>query len=199
MIPCFRKSILLLAVACSLPFVGIAIAWTATKANDGDAKIVFPPEHSVLLQGTFHLIAKGIDGELKLDGQTQAWEGFQWPLRVAKIGLSPGIHEIEVGQRKVEFVVGLSPEEHDGPKDWPIVRGHQIRTDVKRCAACHQTLVQDGRTAVGELKGPAACFECHKQARIEQRHPNLIKPLNCQECHTLHGSSNKSFLKPGVK
>lgn len=163
-------------------------------------KILFPPEHRVMICGTYHVIVKGEAGELKVDGQPQPWEDFAEPIHVARLGLSPGIHTVEVAGRKIDFAVGMNADEHDGPKDWEFFRCHQIKPDEKRCGWCHQTTVQDGKMAVGQPRGAEACFECHQPAEWEAKHkPATQSDARCTNCHSLHGSSRKGLLKPDVK
>ncbi len=181
----------------AIGLAGRGIPQDRPKADD--VKIVFPPDRAVLLAGTFNVIVKGGQGSLSVDGQPQPWDAFAPPLRVTRIGVTPGLHEIRIGDRKVAFSVGLSEEEHDGPKDWPIYRFHGIPAFV-RCSVCHETSQKDGLASVAGLKGAKACFACHKVAEFEARHSHTLKPLeHCQNCHALHGSARKSLLKAPVK
>lgn len=165
----------------------------------GEGKVVFPPPRAVLMVGTFYVIVKGGEGELLVDGRPQTWEPFAPPLRVAKVGLYPGVHEIRIGRRTIPFSVALNEEEFEGPRDWPIYRLHTISAH-EQCGACHVTRLVDGRTSVEGLKGASACFACHRKADFEVRHSHPFPPLeHCQNCHALHGSPRKSLLKDHPK
>jgi len=164
-----------------------------------DVKIIFPPPNAVLLVGTFYVIVKG-EGELFVDGQRQPWEPFAPPLRVAKVGLYPGLHEIRVGRRTISFSVALNEEEFEGPRNWPLYRLHTISAH-QQCEACHVVSRSAGGLASIEgLKGPSACFACHRRTDFEARHSHPFPPLeHCQNCHALHGSPRKSLLKAEPK
>lgn len=191
----------MLALVAACMVLGYAAAGPLEPpGTPGEAKVVFPPDRAVILTGTFQVIAKGLDGELKVDGQARPWEPFASPLKVAKVGVLPGVHEIQIGDRKIPFVVGLSAEEHEGPRQWPVVRSHSIKVDERRCGDCHETSQTEGKLAVGQLRGAKACFECHKAPDFEVIHSRPLEPeARCQKCHALHGSSRKSLLKPSVK
>jgi hypothetical protein len=188
----------------------VAAAWAAGRGVAADElRILFPPDKAVVTTGTFRVIVKGGEGNLKVNGKPKKWEAFQMPIRVAEIGLSPGMHEIDIGGRKIEFAVGVE-DDHEGPRDWPVVRQHVIPND-KLCTACHQTGANQGRMTLGELKSTDACFTCHKRGDVDKVHaaerPDdkpAAKPAprtaeTCQTCHVLHSSARKGLLKPSVK
>lgn len=184
----------------SLLTIAIALAGLRAETNDPKAvpprsgKVLFPPNHAVIFRGTFHVIVEGGDGELTVDGKPQPWEPFAPPLRVAKIGLNPGMHEIQIGREKVEFCVGLSEEEHEGPRDWPHVRSHTMPAE-RRCAACHTTHDEGGKLALAPPRMPEACFSCHVAGDFESIHSAPVTKLGrCSECHDLHGSPRESLL-----
>lgn len=165
-----------------------------------EGKVIFPPSNAVLMVGTFYVIVKGGEGDLFVDGQRQSWEAFAPPLRVAKVGLYPGLHEIRVGRRTIRFSVALNEEEFEGPRDWPIYRLHTISAH-EQCGACHVVgRSGDGLTSLEGLRGPSACFACHRRTDFEARHSHPFSPLeHCQNCHALHGSPRKSLLKAEPK
>ena len=66
---------------------------------------------------------------------------FRSPLSVARVGFTPGVHQIRIGSRKIDFSVALNEEEHDGPREWEIHRHHSIPAFV-RCSVCHQTSIR---------------------------------------------------------
>lgn len=170
-----------------------------TPPPPAEGKVVFPPPNSVLMVGTFYVIVKGGDGQLLVDGQRQPWEAFAPPLRVAKVGLYPGLHEIRVGRRVIPFSVALNEEEFEGPRNWPSYRLHTISAH-KGCAGCHVTRSVGGLTAIEGLKGASACFACHPKVDFEARHSHPFPPLeHCQNCHALHGSPRRSLLKADPK
>jgi predicted CXXCH cytochrome family protein len=167
----------------------------AEPMRPSGAKILFPPDRAILMVGTFHVIVKGGQGDLYVDGQAQPWEPFEPPLRVAKVGLCPGTHEIRVGNQSIRFVVALSEEEHDGPKDWPLHYLHSINAQ-RRCSGCHATHETNGRLAVGALKPSDACFACHRRDRFQDTHVHLTGPLDhCRDCHALHDAMRRPLMK----
>jgi predicted CXXCH cytochrome family protein len=186
---------------CGSAILGtVAVVLSGQPQREVEAKVIFPPTRSVLLSGSIHVIARAVEGELKVDGQPQPWEAFASPLRVAKLGLASGMHDVQIGKRKLRFVVGASAEEHEGPKDWQVWHFHPIKTDAKRCEACHETSQSDGKTAVGAVKPSKCCYDCHRPVDVEAKHAHPMKSLeDCQSCHALHGSNRKSSLKAPVK
>lgn len=169
----------------------------AAPANDG---VLFPPDRIVLLSGSFDVICKGEGAALEVDGKQREWEPFQPPLYVAHLRLSPGLHELLIGDRRREVVVALNEEEHDGPDDWPHHRYHQMNTNPNRCGDCHETGKQVDRTVVGEIRSPDACLECHKPVDFEATHSHPLEPIeHCETCHAMHGSSREGLLKAPVK
>ena len=178
------------------------LAWAGAVApQDKTARptrILFPPDHAVILSGHFDVIVRGPQAELAIDGQRQAWEPFAPPVYVLRVSLEPGQHKIEVAGQTRRFMVAAYVGDPAAPRDWPTVRRHPINSEEERCADCHQLSHRDGQLVVGELKGQQACFECHHQAGFEAAHARLSGPLeSCSTCHTLHASGRKSFLKAG--
>ncbi|MGO8745776.1 MAG: hypothetical protein ACLQNE_07280 [Thermoguttaceae bacterium] len=174
-------------------------ARAAPAASIDSSRVIFPPNHAVILAGTFNVIAKGMPGELTVDGQPQKWDPFAPPLSVARVGFTPGVHQIRIGSRKIDFSVALNEEEHDGPREWEIHRHHSIPAFV-RCSVCHQTSIQAGLAIVGPPRTPRACFDCHPKADTLATHADLLKPLDrCQSCHSLHDSTYKDLLKAPPK
>ena len=186
-------------VCCLLP----SFAATQTpreKAAADKAKVVFPPDHAVLLSGTFDVITRGAEATLKVDGMPRQWGAFTGPVQVAQVGLGPGLHELRIGDRRLEIVVALNAEEHDGPNDWEVFEHHSVGDGEDRCADCHETERQGGQVAVGQLMPYTACFECHDFVDFDVTHSHPLEPLeHCQMCHALHGSSRKGLLKAPAK
>lgn len=198
-------------VPLAVGIVAVPLAWACwvgvlrcderlpTPPSPAEGKVIFPPPNGVLLVGTFYVIVKGGEGDLLVDGQRQPWEAFAPPLRVARVGLYPGLHEIRVGRQVIPFSVALNEEEFEGPRNWPYYRLHTISAH-ERCGACHITRSVDGLTAIEGLKGASACFACHRKGDFEARHSHPFRPLeHCQNCHALHGSPRKSLLKAAPK
>ena len=180
--------------------LGYAAAFSADEPEPVQDDVLFPPDQAVLLSGSFDVIWKGEGGALEVDGRPREWEPFQPPLHVAHLRLSPGMHELRIGDRRRQLVVALNEEEHDGPDDWPQLRQHQMNTNENRCGDCHETSKQLDRTAVGELRSPHACLECHEPVDFEITHSHPLKPIeHCETCHALHGSPHKGLLKAPAK
>ncbi|HUT93930.1 MAG TPA: cytochrome c3 family protein [Thermoguttaceae bacterium] len=200
-----RQNRLRLVLSTGLVLAGLVLGYAVAHCADEPAKpaddgVLFPPDHAVLLSGTFDVICKTDEAVLEVDGKPREWEPFEPPLRVAHLGLSPGMHELRIGDRRREIVVALNEEEHDGPEDWPILRRHQMNRDPGRCGDCHQTTKQDDRVVVGELKSYEACIECHDAVDFEATHSHPLEPIeHCRMCHALHGSARKGLLKAPVK
>jgi len=190
-----------LGLLIGTPLFCLLFCLTAAVASKENAKtaangVLFPPNRVVLLSGNFDVICRGTKAALKVNGRARPWEPFESPLRVSHLTLAPGVHEVQIGNRRIEFSVAMNEEEHDGPEDWKIFRYHPVTSGKKRCAACHETRPNGKTTTVGKLKSHKACFECHESADLEVDHSHIQEPLEaCQTCHALHGSSRKSLLK----
>ncbi len=160
--------------------------------------VISPPERAVLSSGDFYVICKGDVGGLAVDGESRPWGPFAEPLHVVRVRLTPGTHEVRVGDRKV--AVCVAAEGQEAPAGWETYRLHPIEAGGGACGRCHETAQRDGRT---EVKGPkpfAACLECHKPAEFEAKHSHPLDPLkHCGSCHAPHGSPRKGLLKPPVK
>ena len=200
-----RETRFRLGLSIGLVLVGLVLAYAAAvpseeKARPKDDGVLFPPDRAVLLSGSFDVICRTDQTSLEVDGKPREWEPFQPPLRVAHLRLSPGMHEIRIGDRRREVVVALNEDEHDAPKDWAVHRHHEMNHTEQGCADCHQTAKQNGRITVGELKSYRACFECHESVDFDVTHSHPLEPIeHCQMCHALHGSTRKALLKAPVK
>ena len=179
----------------------LGYAGIVTSEEQAEVKVVFPPERAVLLSGNFDVVCEADEAELLVDGKPQAWEPFEPPLRVSRVGLIPGMHEIQIGKRRIEICVALNEEEHDGPRDWQIREFHQGDGKGKnRCAACHVTTAKSQHTVVGELKPDTACLKCHESVDLAVTHAELPEPLElCGKCHVLHGSNRPALLRAPAK
>lgn len=164
-------------------------------------KVLFPLQETILLSGRFDVICKAKPGaRLTVDGREQSWEPFQPPVFAARVGLSPGIHEIGVNDKVLEICVALNEEEHDAPSDWQFAYKHALMSGEKRCDKCHQASHQKGVTTVGKWKGYKACLECHSPIEFEATHAHPLEPLEpCQMCHAVHGAKRKGLLKAPIK
>ena len=194
-----------LGLSTGLVLVGLALGYAVAVPSDEPAKpaddgVLFPPDRAVLLSGSFDVICKADDTALEVDGKAQPWEPFEPPVHVAHLRLSPGVHELRIGDRRREIVVALNEDEHDGPDDWPLLRHHEMNRNQDRCGDCHETTEQEGRVVVGELKSYEACFECHEPVEFEATHAHPLEPIeHCQMCHALHGSARKGLLKAPIR
>ena len=169
-------------------------------AADEKPRVLFPLEGTVLMSGHFDVIAKGFKGPLEVDGRPVPWEPFKAPVRVGHVYLSPGYHQLNVGKRRMEFVVALNSEEHDGPEDWLFAERHEMSGGGDACADCHATKDDAGLTVVGDLLPHKACFHCHEKDEFEPIHSRALEPdEQCRKCHALHGSTREFLLKASVK
>ncbi len=167
------------------------------KALKDEPKVVSPPDHAILLSGHLDVIYRGDKAELEIDSRAVEWEEFyDGVVRVGHVHLSPGMHQMKIGDRKVQLCVALNEMEHDGPSDWKIYRAHTMSGEKDRCAECHDAETREGRMVVGKLMAPDSCTACHTESDIKEPHAELLQPLkSCQTCHALHGSPYKHLLK----
>ena len=173
--------------------LGVSGEKAADKEETG---IIFPPDHAVLLSGNVDLICKTNKPNFEIDSRKHEWDFCGNPVHVARVRLFPGVHELKIGDKKVEVVVALNEDEHDGPADWKIQWIHKTDNDPARCHACHEVDKKEGRVSVGKVKSQKACQKCHEPADLQEDHPGITKPLeNCLTCHAMHGSPHKSLLK----
>ncbi len=166
------------------------------KATEEAAKVVSPPDRSVLLSGNFDVIYCGGEATLEIDSRPIPWEeSYVSPIRVGHVHLSPGVHRVKIGDRNVQLCVALNEMEHDAPSDWQIHRVHTMSAEKDRCAECHDAESQDKRVIVGKVLIPDSCMTCHTEREVKEIHHEFIQPLkSCQTCHTLHGSPHPSLL-----
>jgi len=156
--------------------------------------VISPPDHGVLSTGSFYVICKGDAGDLTVDGAARPWAAFAEPLHVAHLRLTPGTHELAIGERKL--TVCIADEGKAGPAGRDAYYVHAILA----CGRCHETAQRDGRTEVKAQKAFSACLECHKSAEFEAKHSHPLEPLkHCAFCHAPHGSPRKGLLKAPVK
>jgi predicted CXXCH cytochrome family protein len=157
-------------------------------------QVISPPANAVLSSGRFYIICKGGPADLVVDGRPQPWGAFAKPVLAAKLQLTPGRHELSIGERSVSVWVEGTPS----PEGWSAAGVHSIGADA--CASCHETTRRDGLTAVGRVKSSSACLECHRPAEFEAKHAHPLKPLeHCGSCHTPHGSPYKGLLREPAK
>ena len=185
-------------VVAGLLLVGSAsLVISEEKAADKkESGIISPPDHAVLLSGHIDVICKTDKPNFEIDSQKHEWEFRGNPVRVARVRLFPGMHELKIGDKKIEVVVALNEDEHDGPADWKIQRSHKMENDPARCQACHEVDKKCGHVSVGKFKSHQACLKCHETADLKEEHPGIAKALeDCQTCHTIHGSPHKPLLK----
>ncbi|NUQ64824.1 MAG: hypothetical protein HUU20_20365 [Pirellulales bacterium] len=180
--------------------VGYVFAAKPDPQPTNEVRIVSPPNHAVLLSGRFEVIAKAPDGKFVLDGEPCESEPFRSPVRVKRVWLDPGVHELRVGDQRTEFVVALNEMEHDGPRDWEIYRFHPIEPGDDRCGACHDTEAKDGLVAVGDIPSDDACTSCHTETKVQAVESHRVPVLgSCNTCHAIHGAPRRDLLKPSVQ
>jgi predicted CXXCH cytochrome family protein len=192
-----------LAVLAVGTIAGLVLLGSASQVVSGEKPaekektgVISPPDHAVLLSGNIDVICKTDKPDFEIDSQKHEWEFFGNPVRVARIRLFPGMHELKVGDKKIEVVVALNEDEHDGPADWKIQRSHKMDNDPARCQGCHRVEKKDDQVSVGKLKSHDACLKCHETDELKVQHPDIAQPLEkCKTCHALHGSPYKALLK----
>jgi len=202
-----RRGLVLFPLLGCVVFGYLAVAASEKEPADGELEVLWPPEHVALLSGNFDVIVKVPRPEpadplpLELNGQPQPWDAhFTGAVRVAHLRLSPGVYELKIGDRRIDFAVALNEEEHDGPRDWPTYRNHTTPVTADRCAGCHEDSTEGGEARVGKAKPYKACFECHHAVEFQVIHSHPVQPLeNCDMCHSMHGSANKRLLRGPVK
>jgi predicted CXXCH cytochrome family protein len=166
------------------------------KADEKEKTVISPPDHAVLLSGSIDVICKTDKPDFEIDSRKHEWEFLGNPVRVARVRLFPGMHELKIGDKKIEVVVALNEDEHEGPADWKIQRSHEMDNDPARCRACHEVDKKDGQVSVGKLRPDEACLKCHEADGLEEDHSDVAEPLDdCRTCHLLHGSPYKPLLK----
>jgi hypothetical protein len=187
---------LTVTAASLLAVIALGGAVASQDKTARPARILFPPDHAVLLSGHFDVIVRAPRADLVIDGQPQAWEAFAPPVHVLRVSLDPGPHKIEAAGQTRQFVVTRYLDDPAAPPGWPTFRRHPINSEEERCGDCHQLSRRDGQLVLGELRGQQACFECHHKAGFDAAHARLPGPLeSCRTCHALHASSRKSFVK----
>lgn len=175
--------------------LGLALLAVGPAAGPAPVVVVSPPANAVLPSGRCTVICKGAPGDLAVDGRSQPWGPFAEPLRVARLRLDPGRHELRVGGRTVAVWV----EGEHAPAGWT-GRLHPIGAGADACGRCHETATRDGLTAAGPVKSFAACLACHREAQVQAGHAHPLDPLrHCGSCHAPHGSAYKGLLKAPAK
>ncbi len=191
-------TILFLVGVCGLTATLVASTKETTAKDAKDKpKVVSPPDRSVLLSGHLDIIYRGDQANLEVDSRPVDWEeSYNAPIHVGHLHLSPGMHQVRIGDHKVQLCVALNEMEHDGPSDWKIHRVHTMSAEKDRCAECHDADEREGRLVVGKVLTPDSCTACHTDSDLKEPHQELIQPLKpCQTCHALHGSPYKHLLK----
>ncbi len=199
--------VLLTGVLLAMVLLTIEPVRSEKPVDAPGSAVVFPSNHSVLTRGTFDLICKTPDEKLEVDGAAHRWGPFTSPRRSSLLRLDTGYHTIRVGSEEVEVFVAMTPKDHEGPAEWPVVRSHPMKgKDEERCAACHEIDEPEAPAgaeksySVGRLLSYKACFECHPSVEFDVIHSHPLEPIeNCEMCHQLHGSPRKAALKAPVK
>jgi predicted CXXCH cytochrome family protein len=193
----------LLAVLLLVGLGGLTATLVAATKESSDKvandmpKVVAPPDRAVLLSGNLDVIYQGDKAELEVDSRAVPWEEFyDGVIRVGHVHLTPGMHRVKIGDRKVQLCVALNEMEHDGPSDWKIFRAHTISAEKDRCAECHDAETREGRMVVGKASIPDSCTACHTDTEVTDTHQEIVKPLkSCDTCHVMHGSPYEHLLK----
>jgi len=138
---------------------------------------------------------------LRVDGKPGKWEPYARPVLFAKLELTPGRHELRIGDRQLRLFVADAEGEHKPPDGWPVHRSHSTGTGKwKDCTLCHELEKREGRASIKDLKDPLPCLGCHSADEFASTHFHVLKPIeNCQLCHALHGSTRKALLKAPAK
>ncbi len=181
----------------------LQVVASGEAGRTGSVRVKFPPQRAVLSSGDLNLVCRGEGLTLRVDGVPHSWEGFSPPLYVSRLALRPGLHELRVGGQAYDVFVsaGEAGEKRpDGPDGWKVYRSHPMGEGTGRCGDCHQTGRAGAAVTVGELKGAAACFQCHTSIDFDLAHSHPLEPIeDCQMCHDLHGSPYPGLLLAPVK
>lgn len=154
--------------------LGLILAAALSCAAAG--RFLRPTDGSSVPVGALSIIAAGT-GELKLDGKpVPAAQSVPGGVH-AQVKVAAGEHELSLGEAKIRFSAGPSPNFREHP---PGGSG---------CAPCHKA---EG----GEWTVIMACFGCHDQKTFPKPHQHNAEVLaECQMCHLPHGSSEKAHMK----
>ena len=194
----FLAFLALVAICASLTAVSSELKKESTKKK---VKIVSVTDQSVRLSGHIDVIYRGQPLPLEVDAKPVEWEpDFAAPVQVGHLHLSPGMHQLKIGDESVEFCVALNELEHDAPSEWQIHRTHTMSNDEDRCAECHKTEDRNGKIRVGLLDVPQRCMDCHEPDELAEPHQDFLEPLpKCNTCHALHGSPYEALLNAPEK
>jgi predicted CXXCH cytochrome family protein len=194
-----------------LILMGLAAGVAGWRAGGGEEppalRVLFPADRSVVETGQFELIAvqsreaaRQGPPPLRVDGVEHPWERYRAPVRVARLKLSPGPHQLRIGDRTLAIFV-RGDQAPDPPAGWPVFRQHPPTVPEKAaCRSCHPVQKEDAEVALAAPRTPAACDPCHSARQFEASHYHPREPLSsCQRCHALHGSDRRALLKQPVK
>ncbi|MBM3497589.1 MAG: hypothetical protein FJX74_02855 [Armatimonadetes bacterium] len=161
-----------------------------------ELRVLFPQAGATLADGQVDMICVLPEGArapaLRVDGKRVAWGPYALPVLAARLDLAPGPHRIALG--KTVLTVTVDPEATEA------FRSHAGGEGWKDCTVCHEATDEGGRQALGDLKAPTACQQCHSADDFQLAHFHPEKPLaGCHQCHALHGASATSLLKAPVK
>lgn len=184
------------------------LGWTFADGEDSPAlRVLFPADRSVVEAGPFELIAvqspKAAQEDhprLQVDGTEHPWERYRAPVLVARLKLSPGSHQLQIGDRTLAIFVRGDPAPQP-PAGWPVFRRHPpTALEKPECRSCHPVQEEDSGIVLSPPRTPAACDACHSARQFEAAHYHPREPLaSCQGCHALHGSDRRALLKKPVK
>jgi predicted CXXCH cytochrome family protein len=194
---CFWAGTLLLVPALFL--VGRQMPAEAPAPVKSAPVVIAPPQRAFLTAADFYVICKDGTAKLAVDGAARAWGPYAEPLRVARLRLGPGTHEVRIGSRTITVRIAKKTETTPSA-GWSAYHLHPIEAGARACAGCHETGQRGGLTEVGTARPFSACQECHKPAQFEVKHSHPLEPLkHCGSCHAVHGSAHKGLLRAPVK
>ncbi|HZT30139.1 MAG TPA: cytochrome c3 family protein [Bryobacteraceae bacterium] len=163
-------------------------AWLAAACAGQEAsgpRILRPTDHSVVEAGPLSIVAKG--GSLKLDGKAIAATSPGPGALTATVTPSAGLHKLEADDAAIQFFVGAG-----APTGWQEFKTHP--PGGAACNTCHAVI-----RGAWEIKGGVTgdnCFQCHNQEAFPKVHTHKPEVLiDCQLCHSPHGSTVKAHLK----
>ncbi|MDH7568272.1 MAG: cytochrome c3 family protein [Armatimonadota bacterium] len=180
---------------------GVGLSALATGATPTlKERVLFPPDGAVLLAGPQVVVAVSTNPTLRVDGKARPWDALVPPVRSARLQLSPGSHQLRVGQHTLTVRVVASAAPGTVHEEGEATRAHPIGSGAEGCGVCHHTTTQQGKVAIGALRSTQACLKCHTPVQFEAAHSHPLEPIaHCQDCHALHASRRKALLSGPAK
>ena len=137
----FWVTLIILLFACLIGFLSghAPDATSAEPSGSVAVRAIFPPSQAVLVDGEIDVICRAPGAALTVNGKPHAWESFAPPLRVSRLTLPEGAHELRIGDQPLKIVVANGDGQHNGPKQWEVFHTHPIENGEDRCADCHES------------------------------------------------------------